>query len=280
MTAFAMPYNKPRPHEMRIEHFSVERCKQLIEKQPSSLQRQSNMTYVRTYARLMKQANWIGDLPDNVIVISDTGELIDGLHRCRASVMADTGFDAWVSYGWQTGAIKHLGVSNPRRLSQTLKMTGGEDSILMAASAKMFFNYICGDNPLAPIILTTDDIDEVRREFPGFGEWVNKGRRLCKSRAFASATPVSSLLVYLLGRTAMMNEDVAERFWEQIETGKDTTDTTLLLRNMWLNFRGKRASVEGKIWYHNTCVRAWERFHSGTSGKTIVVPRDRLLEWR
>jgi hypothetical protein len=42
-----------------------------------------------------------------------------------------------------------------------------------------------------------------------------------------------------------------------------------------------RAGQSGisKIWYHNSCVRAWDRFRSGTTRKYIQVPRDRLLEW-
>ena len=229
---------------------------------------------------LMEKGVWLDDLPDNVIVLSDIGEMIDGQHRCHAAILANRSFGAWVSHGHNIDTIKLLGQANPRRVSATLKMTGVWDPILTAATAKLFFNYLCGDSPFVPVVMTIEDVEEVYREIPSFGDWVKEGRRIYHARSFHSAAPTSALLVYLFGRTIMMNGVVARRFWQQVETGADAAEATLLLRNMWMNFRGKRGAIEGKTWHHNTCVRAWDRFRSGEAGKRMIVPRDYLLEWR
>ncbi|MGR6860755.1 chromosome partitioning protein ParB [Aliivibrio salmonicida] len=85
--------------------------------------RKLNRTKVNKYAEAMKNSKWC--LTGEPVIISADGEILNGHHRLQASLEANVGFIATITYGVTDDlSFAHIDVGNMRSRAQVLEMAG------------------------------------------------------------------------------------------------------------------------------------------------------------
>ena len=77
-------------------------------------QRRLSVGYAATIARDIVNGKWNGKLANNAIIISDTGKLLDGQHRCKAVIIADKPIEIEVVRGMPEEWFNMIDGGKPR----------------------------------------------------------------------------------------------------------------------------------------------------------------------
>lgn len=94
---------------------------------------------VEKYAADMKAGKWAFN--GESIIIADDGQLNDGQHRCQASVIANTAFDAVVVYGVERESRTTVDQGKVRGAGNYLSMEGVANGNNIAALSRMMIAY-------------------------------------------------------------------------------------------------------------------------------------------
>lgn len=126
--------------DARVEVISPAYAKELLER--SMPNRPLSEHTVARYAVDMADGLWINN--GQGIVISDTGELLDGQHRLHAIIKSGKTVAMLVVRGVPRQAFVTMDSGKGRKLSDVLAIEGYKYRFNLGAAAKLAYNYIAG----------------------------------------------------------------------------------------------------------------------------------------
>lgn len=107
-------------------------------------QRKLNLAYATSLARDIKTGRWNDDFStvDLPLIISKTGKLLNGQHRCKAVILADTPIHVRVIYGADEALFNYMDNAKTRSTNQFVKSRYGNTITAVAAVANSIENGI------------------------------------------------------------------------------------------------------------------------------------------
>lgn len=191
-----------------------------------------SQSHVDKLGRDMKANKW--RLNGETVIISEEGKLLDGQHRCQASVQYNASFETVVVEGVAASAIHVINTGKPRSVAQILGMLGEADPIRLAAVAKAAQVALSGMENAPPLSIT--EVEKILRTHPGV-RWIMQQ----KDAASSLKTSVAPVLAgFALCYEKHPSE--AERLWPAYTTGADlkSGNPLLALRNFVINHATRR----------------------------------------
>lgn len=96
-------------------------------------QRILNNAYAASLARDIESGRWIDGMVNDSIVVSDTGKLIDGQHRCKAVIMANKPIETYLCTSVPEEHFNLMDCNKPRNTAQFVRM---KDATVVLAIAR------------------------------------------------------------------------------------------------------------------------------------------------
>jgi hypothetical protein len=170
-----------------------------------------NVFHVKRLAREMEMGRW----KVNGDTIRFNGDImIDGQHRCAASVQSGCSFQSLIVEGLKSDVFSTIDAGKNRNGSDTLGLLGAVNTNTLAASLKfverIVTGNVCANGRTA---YTNSEVEELYAKYPNMDQSValvkNRGKSIC---------PLSILggLHYLF---AMRDKEAADKFVEDVQSG-------------------------------------------------------------
>jgi hypothetical protein len=212
---------------MELVFVTAEQARQFMHRNlPNN--RPVNEKRVKDYKRDMANGKWHKN--GETMKFSKEGFLIDGQHRCMASMEAGVGFWSWIAYGVDKDAFITIDRGQSRSAGQQIHlMTGISDYNAVAATIGHLYRFKDGimlNDSLRP---TSSEIEELLRSSPGITDSVAAAKAVIK-RFPAGPTPLVAICHYLFTR---QDATMAELFFESLASGASLreVDPVYQLRN-------------------------------------------------
>jgi hypothetical protein len=105
--------------------------------------RKSSSAHIVTLARAMRSGHWLKT--HQGLAFSKTGRFLDGWHRCKACILANTPFTTLVSTGLDDTAMSGIDLSaRVRNTANLLEMSGEVSSVQLSTVLGFLFQYANG----------------------------------------------------------------------------------------------------------------------------------------
>lgn len=162
-------------------------------------------------------------LTGETIIVSKSGRLLDGQHRCKAGLSTGITFPAHVVFGIDDDVFPFIDVGKTRNAADVFAINGVRNASITAAAAKWLWRH---ENtgmmmPAAWLYPTHDQLYAFFLERPGLQESVPAGRGFSENNV---ASP--SLMIALHYVCARKNRDQADVFFEKVATGIGFADAS------------------------------------------------------
>lgn len=256
------PKTKPTMH---IQIVTPEQAKEWLAAEFQ--QRPIKFSLVSRFAREMKAGRWL--FTADPIRFDKDGNLIDGQHRLRACVSADTPFETVVWTGFPSEVFKALDRGRTRSLGDNLHYIGEGYYNQLGAAINLQWQYEHGivarrGNLTWPEM--TEAIDTLERN-PGLRLGLAISTRLKKLAS-------GGMLTFLHYQFSIRDSATAAWFFERLHDGCDLeiTDPVRVLRERLLK---NRAATVTKLTHRATMaliIKAWNA--------TYARQKIRALSWR
>ena len=177
------------------------------------------------------------------IIISQSGNLLDGQHRLAAIVQSEKPQEIILVQGVDDTTTHTIDTGRSRSSSDTLNMRGVKSAGTVSASATQLYKVIAQTPRSVPI--PTAYILETIERYPSVVRWA---QRYNSSKIMKKKIPGSSLIPALVYFDEIAKRpDLANELWNKLETGADMKmgDPVLALSNRLL---GLQRNTGGKIW--------------------------------
>lgn len=272
---------RPAPVESTVIELTPEVASRLLAGVEGSGQRSVSPKTVTRYAEDMSAGRW--ELNGQPVIVSSTGKLIDGQHRCRAVVQSGVTVPALLVVNVADSSIATIDTGKVRSGRDVLTMAGMKPrSAEIAASATRnelsFRRYTTPVTPSGRAGLTNARI----------AEFVEAEPRMRDATAWAVALPRQggvippSMLAWVHYRTTEI-EPASVQWLDALATGAslDSDDPRLWLRSRILaSGAGRRFARDVVLAW---CCKAWTRWANGKAyGKSNAFHGgvDRAAEFR
>lgn len=225
-----------------------------LERNPAN--RKIKPSVVEIYAHDIARGAWVFN--GQPIIISDTGELNDGQHRCSAVVEADKPIEVLLIVGIKRDTRTTLDQGRARTAGDFLSMEGATNTNVLAASANFLWQYRNRGaiRQSGSSSATKSEVLEIVRDNPG----------LTKSVAFVQVTAAASVggpsilaFAHFVFKSTRHRDD-ADFFIHSLMSGAGLKNGSPILyaRNRLINERGRlkpreKAEILFKAW------NAWKR---------------------
>lgn len=218
--------------------------------------------------------NW-ADAP-NVLAFDESGQLIDGQHRCTAIVEANIGVPCILVTGFPASTIDVIDTGRTRTMANVLAIKGEPNANKFAAIARTVVWYCT-----APMTLDFDSLSRASNtevinltNLPARQANIHEAIRL--ARKAENVCHVSNLgTVMYLGCVAKGRWSLGEDFCTALGTGENLTadDPRLLLRNRLLQARAARINLNRKTQFI-LIAKTWNAWITGRRLGKLVLGRD------
>lgn len=220
---------------------------------------------VRRYARDMRNGDWV--LTGDPIVFDGEGNLIQGQHRLRACVSANTEFSTVVVRGVLGKAQLVMDSGKKRSFGDQLKLLGEKNSGELATAINRCWRYDnCSPQRTDEMPSRTEAIAWLN-ENPGIRESLLLGKKV--ENALPVRRTVAASVHYL---TARVDQGDADEFFARLISGAELMegDPILACRRWFDRWAGKRDRPSTIIHMHALmkCVNYWR---AGESLKFVKV---------
>jgi hypothetical protein len=203
---------------------------------------------VAEYAREMQAGNWL--INGETIVVSESGNLLNGQHRLKAVIKADVAVPMLLATGVAESAFPTLDAGLSRKAADTLNLRGVASATRVAAMARLVLNYV-NDSKINDR-RSPREIDEVVRDHPEIIDYTNAYRRLIALGRTGAAACVM-IADRFSGKSPLVTE-----FAEGVMSGADLAegDVRLAYRNrmIGLNRSGAGFQITNITSWHYTQV--------------------------
>lgn len=243
-----------------------ETAQQLLEHEGAK-NRPASAHKVRLYAVQIKRDQW--KVNGEPILLSKTGALLDGQHRCLACIQAEKPFRSVILYG--DFPFKTLGVGKPRSGADVLGIAGVPNVVAMAAIARACIIHGRAmhreGNPVTSggfqamndtwKLVTNEEIDKWVYKNP---ESVDLYQKAKATAGKFSLIPLSPLVAAWHLSTKTTSHEIADPWYEGLITGSGIMkgDVRLVLRRTYEGYRtmSKRVAISGMQSLADIC-KAW-----------------------
>ena len=222
-----------------------------------------NTLHVKRLANEMKTGRW----KVNGDAIRFNGDImIDGQHRCAASVMSNCTFETLVIDGLSADVFTTIDAGRRRDGGDTLSLIGVPNSNKVAAAIKVVHLVSTGaGRHIGHVYFANSEIEDLLSEYDGIVESV---QLVSKIRSGFAPASVFGALHYLF---AKRDEDAADDYIEDLRTGENLVqgDGVYLLRERLM----QNAYMKQQLRMTYICalgIRAW---NYRRLGRTVGVLR-------
>lgn len=233
----------------------------------SSNVRNLSVNIVDQYARDMKNKHW--EPNGEPLMVDEDGRLLNGFHRCRACIVAQTPFDTYIITGLPR-RTKTFDLGYKRTHGQLLKISGEHYGNFLAATARLLWKYQRGprvllDNRARPTMHDVFELIEANPELRTSVELCcgsfQKAGRLCRSSSIPS-------FIHFLG--GKKHPEKATDFIEKIHRGMEPSsdDPAYRLRERLIEWQQMRVRAS-QIQYLGLWIPAWNAYAKGKTMRTL-----------
>jgi hypothetical protein len=229
---------------------------------------------VSQYAGAMQRKEWLDSA--SAIQRDWYGRLIDGHHRCWASVVSGESFTSLVIVGMDPEAQKVIDTGKRRTLSNTLEREGEERTMLLSALIVHMWKWEQGypatgqrggNVPYTPTNAQSLAVLDRHPLLRDTALWMSRnGKRLGK--VGAGGAPVA--FCYHVLRS--IDQELADEFFEKIITGEDLArdNPVLLLRNWFLRAKDSPRATVAPRTKMAFVLKAWNLWAQGERRARLV----------
>lgn len=240
-----------------------ERAAALLRRNPDN--RKISERIVRRYAADIVDGRW--EHNGETIIVSDTGELNDGQHRCAAVIEAGTPIVTQITFGVKRGTRVTLDGGIKRTVAQHLGMSGHVNTKLLAHAASIImimekYGKIVDHVDYRP---NATEVIEWVESHPEINDFLLRGKSA--SQPFKASGGLFAALLYEFSK---ISPEDASVFFEKLAKGDNlsATDPIFRLRNQLIKNLGETA----KLPYPEIAARvikAWNAYRKGRSMKAL-----------
>ncbi|MBI5445870.1 MAG: hypothetical protein HY900_32220 [Deltaproteobacteria bacterium] len=213
---------------------------------------------VRRYADALRAGQWVPH--GQAIQFDESGNLLDGQHRLRAIVEADTSAEMMVVRGVPEVARDVIDTGRRRSPGDVLSMEGVRDSATVGAALRLLFHYDTGsvDKYSDPRSKPSNvDLVQLYAEARSIDESAAVGQK-----AFRLLSPAVGTFAHFV--FARLDRKAADEFFGGLIEGADLDKDSplLLLRNRLLANRASRSRLQA-IDLAALVFKAWNAWRRG-----------------
>ena len=218
--------------------------------------------HVETLAREMAAGRWA--VNGKTVKVSRSGRLIDGQHRCSASVQSGIPFTTVLVRGLDDGVFTTFDTGSKLTFAAVLKKRGMVSTNIIQGALTALWEMETGET--GP---SNGELDEMLARHPGIQEgtqWANKLTGLMAPSQVA-------MLHYLFRQK---DPELTEEFYQQIHKGANLSDTdgAYHLRERLLKERVTRRGLLSTREKTALFIKAWNAARTGTKVKNLSFRAD------
>lgn len=224
---------------------------------------------VEKYARDMENGKW--KLSGQSIIISASGELIDGQHRCHACIMTGLPFQTTVVFGVDDSAKTVIDGNEPRKAHDVLRYNGIPNVNKVAAAANVLLNIKeCSLNKSNHSI--TEIVECVQRH-PSL---INSVSQAIVAK-LVSHSMVSAL--HYIGAQLLDAKEDADAFLDVFKTGVPAYDGCPVHAYRERLLKDRSARISMSYWVKTaSIVHVWNNFRVRKRMTKFQLPRELSLK--
>lgn len=253
----------PRDLHVSLEYITPDAAEELL--RANTHNRNIVSSVVDKYARDMQQGYWA--INGQTIKVSKSGRLLDGQHRCMASMRSRQGFYSIIVRGLPDDVFDTLDAGPVRSLGEVLTRRGEKNATTLAAALQKIWAY----NQRSPQIRTVrgsySELLRLLEENPEIRECVNHS--IAKVRGILPGA-IGTASHYLGAR--FFDRDAADTFVEKLFEGTELKryDPVFLLREKMMRDRkdNKTGIAETEKWA--LTIKAMNAYFEGNEMKLLV----------
>ena len=228
---------------------------------------------VNAYARLMEQGLWM--LNGDTLVLSSEGKLLNGQHRCRGIVKADTPVDMIVVEGVDPAAIDTMDDGRRRSVSDNLHISGTPMPAAASSGARWLLRLrhdAISRNQRA----TNLEVIQLLHKHPGLSA---SAKKLEGADIYVGIMPSIFTAIHYIGSALLDKPVEAEAFFQVLATGTPSYegDPVHALREKLIKHQKQGANLSSLLQW-NATVNAWNLFCTRTSVKKLTIPEETVIE--
>jgi len=230
----------------------------LLNRNPAN--RKINANMVDSFASDMAGRRWA--MNGEPIIISDTGELNDGQHRCMAVRQSGATIDAILVVGVSRDSRTTLDQGRQRSISDYLSMDGHADSKVLGAAANHLWSYrnrgmLYKGGGTSRLGATKSEIRQTVIDNPGLERSVVIAGRQ------ALAIGGRAIVAFTHFVLSAQNREAADQFVLSLMDGAGlkSNDPILYARNRLINERGRLFAPDKA----ELLFKSWNAWRTGTS---------------
>jgi hypothetical protein len=214
------------------------------------------------------------------ILLSPSGELLDGQHRLHACVKANVSFVCYVYQGVRS--VNNVDIGATRDLADTLKMEGMKHATMVASTLRLIWNVDTSGKRTR-----TGSHEELKvifkRNKKELGVCAEEAQKLISVARNGAGALSPSVVCFLLFVFRKKDEDLASLYVEQLEVGVNLkqTDPAYRIRARITKKIRERTPYKSKE-IVIMCAKGWNSIREGTSfSKAQLVGRDgKSISWK
>lgn len=220
--------------------------------------RRLSKRWVDKYAQAMQVDEW--PFNGHTMLFDEAGRLMDGRHRCAASMQSGCSFESLCVFGLSHDVIPTLDTGRSRSPADVLEIVKGESNSRMLAAALNWL-WMYNENLLGVqftrISMPRATLLDYYEQHQGVREalvWGRKARRLLPPG-------MSSALCYLM---SCKDKNLAEQFFLALTLGENLShkDGMYLLRDRFQRDWGARVKMQ-PIYKAALTIKVWNAWRSG-----------------
>lgn len=230
--------------------------------------RKPNLKAIARYAKDMASPGWV--LNGEALIISKTGKLIDGQHRCLAAIEANVPFTSVVVEGVDDGAFDTLDDGMKRTLGQVLQMEGEENYNALAASLMPIWQFENGEGLLDPsAVPTKSEALRLLEHYPTI-----RGSVSHSNRCSALLPHAVGALIHHVANQHLSRAAVAEEFLENIGSGVNLSvdNPARALREILILNKARRHRLVRRALLA-LAILAWNKTYEGKPCRILKIPQ-------
>lgn len=205
------------------------------------------------------------------LIIGSQGNMIDGQHRCTVCVRTGKNFTCLVLFGVPESSYRAINVTSKRTGSDTLAISGYENTIILAAVAVWIYRWQ-NEDLLSNVTLSPTEVDEIVSGNPGLNESIAKTYGV---KPFGIGHAFPAFCHFLFSR---IDPDSADEFFSRLTTdvGHQERSPILALRRKLLNpvAGGRTLSRRQTI---VSLFKTWNFYRQGKECRQIVASIDEAI---
>lgn len=245
----------------QIVQLTPEMAEMMLDRNPNN--RKIAKTLVETYAHEISRGAWVFN--GEPVIISDTGELNDGQHRCAAVVEANKPIEVLLLVGIKRETRTTLDQGRVRTAGDFLSMQGNVNTLVLAASANYAWQFRHHGWLTSTRKATKSEVLEMVEANPALIRSVAMAQ---VSSAAAVGGPSVLAFIHFILRGTQHPED-ADYYIHSLMSGAGLKNGSPILyaRNRLINERGRiRANEKAEV-----MIKGWNAWRRGESLSRMVI---------